>query len=338
MQLSRLFRSKVIFWVNLAFGIGLLGWFLAEYGSAAWRVLQKDYDAPAFLGFLLALTAGIGTLAWRWRFLLRQLAVTPGFVRMMIYRSAAHSFGSIIPSGRMGGDPLRAWLLTRDGVQASHSIAGTVVDRTLELGATAPFTVCFAFLLLQHGLHEITNALLTLIAAAAALLIGAGFAARRLRNGTGLVSALARSTRAQEWSFVQNKMGLIEDSEAATAVLERARGRLAVGFLAGLVANIFVILEFALLLEAFGLPTEPVAVVAAIFATGASQMLPIPASVGVLEGAQIWIFGMLGYPAEVGVAVALLVRMREMIWLTPGLIFLSWGPVRAARQRLRDKA
>ena len=81
-----------------------------------------------------------------------------------------------------------------------------------------------------------------------------------------------------------------------------------------------------------------VAVVAAIFATGASQMLPIPAGVGVLEGAQIWIFGMLGYPAEVGVAVALLVRMREMVWLTPGLIFLSWGPVRAARQRLRDKA
>ena len=338
MHLSRLLRSKVIFWVNLAFGVGLLGWFLGEYGHSAWRVLQKDYDAPAFLGFLLALTAGVGTLSWRWQFLLRRLSATPGFVRMMIYRSAAHSFGSIIPSGRMGGDPLRAWLLTRDGVQARHSIACTVVDRTLELGATAPFTVCFALVLLQHGLDEITNALFTLIAGTAALLVGAGLAARRLRNGAGLVSALARSTRAQEWSFVQNQMGLIEDSEAATAVLEKARGRLVLSFFAGLAANVFVILEFALLLEAFGLPTEPVAVVAAIFATGASQMLPIPAGVGVLEGAQIWIFGMLGYPAEVGVAVALLVRMREMVWLTPGLIFLSWGPVRAARQRLRDKA
>ncbi|MDG2050566.1 MAG: lysylphosphatidylglycerol synthase transmembrane domain-containing protein [Myxococcota bacterium] len=336
MQVSQIFRSKLIFWVNLAFGTGLFAWFLSQYGGGAWTVLQKNYAAPAFFGFILSLTAGIATLSWRWQFLLKQLTVAPGFIRMMIYRSAAHSLGSLIPSGRMGGDPLRAWLLTRDGVKTDASIASTVVDRTLELGSTAPFTVCFALLLFQNGLEEITNALITVSAGALALLIGALFAAKRLRNGSGLVSALARFTRAQEWSFVQNQMGLIEASEAATARLERSRGRLALSFLAGIVANLFVILEFGLLLDAFGLPTEPVAVVAAIFATGASQMLPIPASVGVLEGAQIWIFGMLGYPAEVGVAVALLVRMREMIWLAPGLVFLTWGPIRTARQRLSN--
>ena len=54
-------------------------------------------------------------------------------------------------------------------------------------------------------------------------------------------------------------------------------------------------------------------------------MLPIPAGVGVLEGAQVWIFQMLGYPTEVGLAVGLAVRLRELLWMAPGVVYLLAG-------------
>ena len=61
-------------------------------------------------------------------------------------------------------------------------------------------------------------------------------------------------------------------------------------------------------------------------------MLPIPGGVGVLEAAQMWIFGALGYPPDVGLAAGLAVRLRELIWLLPGLVYLlgrSLGTSRA---------
>ena len=107
------------------------------------------------------------------------------------------------------------------------------------------------------------------------------------------------------------------------------RARLGVAFAAGLLANLLVIVEFVCLLAAFDLPTTPITVVAALFATGAAHMFPVPAGVGVLEGAQMWMFEMLGYPADVGLAVGLAVRLREVIWMLPGVVFLLGGGVRS---------
>jgi len=102
--------------------------------------------------------------------------------------------------------------------------------------------------------------------------------------------------------------------------------RLGRAFGVGVAVNLLVLAEYRLLLSAFGLPAGLVAVVAAIFATGASHSLPVPAAVGVLEGAQIWVFGTLGYPPEVGLAIGLAVRLRELVWMLPGLCYLVTRP------------
>jgi uncharacterized membrane protein YbhN (UPF0104 family) len=68
-----------------------------------------------------------------------------------------------------------------------------------------------------------------------------------------------------------------------------------------------------------------------VFATGAAHALPVPGAVGTLEGATTWLFEILGHPPEVGLAVGLAVRLREVVWLTPGLVWLLLVPRRARR-------
>ena len=80
---------------------------------------------------------------------------------------------------------------------------------------------------------------------------------------------------------------------------------------------------------------ETTTVIAAIFATGAAHMFPVPAGIGVLEGGQVWLFGMLGYPADVGLAVGLAVRLRELLWMLPGVLYLGGRYVRSSLPRLR---
>src|SRR5205814_7147025 len=98
--------------------------------------------------------------------------------------------------------------------------------------------------------------------------------------------------------------------------------RLGRAFALGVLANLVVLAEYHFLLSGFGLPAGPLAVVAAIFATGAAHSVPVPGAVGALEGAQMWLFGTLGHPPEVGLAVGLAVRLRELVWILPGLLYL----------------
>src|SRR4029077_989900 len=121
---------------------------------------------------------------------------------------------------------------------------------------------------------------------------------------------------------VQDQMDVLVAAEAAAATLIADPSRLARAFGVGPAANPLVFLEYHLLLAAFGLPDGPLAVVAAIFATGAAHSLPVPAAVGTLEGAEMFLFGTLGHPPEVGLAVGLACRLREAVWMAPGLVYL----------------
>jgi uncharacterized protein (TIRG00374 family) len=259
-----------------------------------------------------------------------------GLIQLSLFRSAAHTLAVLVPSGKLGGDPLRAWLVARSGVSGGRAIGGVTVDRTLEIGSSAPFSVIFAVLLLQYGVPRLEQALVTVLAGTLALGVGVFIAVRRLRRGRGLVASLARSTPLRRLAAVESRLDVAVEADQATADLVGRPRRIATAFGAGLVANVLVIAEFTMLLLAFGLPSDTTAVVAAIFATGAAHMLPIPAGVGVLEGAQIWIFQMLGYSTDVGLAVGLAVRLREFLWMAPGVGYLLLTSLRSSLSQMRE--
>jgi uncharacterized protein (TIRG00374 family) len=328
-------KAKIIFWINLALGAAILAFMLRTYGGPALDVLQRAPSSRLIATFLAVVAASITCLSFRWGFILRGLSPPPALAILTLQRSAAHSLAVLVPSGKVGGDPLRAFLATQTRVPAGDAIASVTVDRTLEIASSAPFSVIFAALLLQHGIPNLESALATVIIGTFGLAIGVALAVRRLRSGAGLVSALVRRASADRLQFVDSQMEIIESAETSTVRLLDQPRRILMAFGMGLVANLLVIAEFACLLAAFGLPFNTIAVVAAVFATGAAHMLPVPGGIGVLEGAHVWIFGMLGYPTEVGLAVGLAVRFRELIWMAPGLLYLLVRSLAASRKNLR---
>jgi uncharacterized protein (TIRG00374 family) len=314
-------RAAALLGVNLLLGLALLAWLLATFGGAALELLAADPSPALGLLFLVLATVAMCTFAWRWRMLLAGLGLQLATSRLALYRSAGLGLASLVPSGRVGADPLRAWLAARD-TPAAGAIAGVAVDRGLEMGAASAFGVVFVSYLLSQGIPELNGALVALVVSALALVGGALLAVARLRRGAGLVSALVRGARLDRVQAVQSQLGLIEAAEADFARLADQHRLLARAFVVGLLANALLLLETHLLLAALGLPASLVAVVAATFATAGSHMVPVPAGFGVLEGAHVWLFGMLGHPPEVGLAVGLAMRVRELVWMLPGLAYL----------------
>ena len=316
-------RTAIVLGVNFVLGAAALVWVLWRFGGPALDLLAHGPHPALLIAFAGAFGLSLVTLAYRWQVLLAGIGLRPGLARLAAYRAAGQSLSAIIPSAKLGGEPLRVWLLAREHASGGSAIASVAIDRTLEIGSGAPFTFLFAALLLQLGHPALRGAFVSVTIGALALAFGIAITMRRLRRGEGLITAVARATGLDRLRFVRGQMDVVAAAEGDAARLIAQRGRLARAFAAGVAANLLVLVEYHLLLAAFGLPAGSLAVVAAVFATGAAHSLPIPAAVGALEGAQMWLFGILGYPAEVGLAVGLAVRLRELVWVLPGLLYLT---------------
>ena len=315
-------RTAVILGTNFLVGAAALAWVLVRHGVPALELLASGPRLELLALFPLVVAASFTAYAWRWKVLLAGLGARPRLAALVGYRAAGQSLSSLIPSGKLGGEPLRTLLLARGGVGGAPAIAAVAVDRTLEMGAAAAFACAYALVLLRRGVPALEGALVTVSLGAAALALGVTVTVGRLRRGAGLVTALARSSGLTRLAFVRQQMDVLGAAEEEAARLIAQPQRMARAFALGLAANLLVLGEYALLLAAFGLPSGPVAVVAAVFATGAAHSLPIPAAVGALEGAELWLFGMLGHPPAVGLAVGLVVRLREVAWIVPGILYL----------------
>lgn len=319
-------RSRLFISVNIVLGAVALVWMLERYGAGALVLLGMHPRWGPLTAFFAAAALNLMLLGGRWRGLLGSGSPRPGLVTFTLMRSAAHMLAVLIPSGKLGGDPLRAWLATRLGVPAARSVASTLADRVLEIGTTIPFSVFFAVALVQAGVPGADRAGWSVAAGSTALVVGVSWAVRRLHHGAGLVTAMVRRTGADRWPAISERMNTLIDAESALLEISRSRRRVAEAVLLGVLSNVVVLLEFWLLLRAFDLPSGPTSVIAAVFATGAAHMLPVPAGVGVLEGAQIWIFQALGHAPEVGLAVGLATRGRELLWMSPGVAYFLAQP------------
>ena len=267
-------RTAIVLGVNFVLGAAALVWVLWRFGGPALDLLAHGPHPALLIAFAGAFGLSLVTLAYRWQVLLAGIGLRPGLARLAAYRAAGQSLSAIIPSAKLGGEPLRVWLLAREHASGGSAIASVAIDRTLEIGSGAPFTFLFAALLLQRGVPELRGAFVSVTIGALALAFGIAITMRRLRRGEGLITAVARATGLDRLGIVRGQMGVLADAEAEAGRLVRQPRRLWWSFVIGGLANLSVCLEYALLLAAFGLPTNPLAVVAAMFAAGAAHALP----------------------------------------------------------------
>ena len=323
-------QRRYVFWaVNFALGLAGLIWVFRQFGRGAVALLSGNPSPTLLTAFVVAVLVAILAFAARWRFLLDALGVAPSFARLCAFRAASQSLAAILPGGRLGGEPLRAWYAVQSGVPVPAAITTVVVDRTLEMATGLAFVVTFALVLAERDVPGIGQTVVGALVGTVSLAIAIAVSLRRLRAG-GLLAPFVRTLGLTRPGIAQHA-GMVELAEdAARRLLERP-ARLASALAMGFVADLLTLVQYACLLAAFGLPSTPLAVVAAVFASGAARTLPVPGAVGTVEAAEVWIFGMLGHPPEVGLAVSLVTRLRDIAWAAPGFVFLL---VRAVRPPL----
>lgn len=306
-------------------GFLLLGWLVHLGGTEAIRAAVENVHPGWLPAYLLSFALVAFLVALRWNFLVRALGAEISLRSLVAIWFAGISVGSVTTGAKLGGDPLRAYLLAQRGIGAGPAVASVVVDRGIELVANLVFAVAYCVLFATRNQTTAERILLVVVLGAVAFGALVLWVVRRLKRGDSLIpprfaQVLARVGSTQE--------AVVATEDALRSLLFDHRARVWRAVATAFLLNVVIFVEFALAFRVFGATLNLGELAGAIMGVGLAHSLPIPGSVGALEGAQVAVFGLAGSGAHLALVAAVVVRIRDLVRAVPGALLLAFGGLR----------
>lgn len=296
--------------IVLVWRIGLAA-VVSAFSAVSWRL-------PLLLCFPACLMIACDTLGWRFAF--RRDRVP--FGALLSARLAGEAFNITTPTGSVGGEAVKAWLV-RPYVSLAESLPSVVIAKTTITIAQALFLllgilVAWPILPAGSGLLRVMQWLLVLEC------IGTGgFVAVQVLGTTGRLGRLLHRLGLLGQDDRQSTLGQIDRAFVHFYRHEPHRLALSVGWhFAGWVLGV---IETYLILHALGFPVSlGIATVIDAFGAGVGfASFLIPARLGAQEAGDVAVFVALGFGAPAGLAFTLIRRLREATWAGLGFVALA---------------
>lgn len=309
--------------VSLLIGFGLLYWIISgiDLSAVSVRVLEVG-------GLGIALVIGIYLLAFlgdsvSWLLILTSLPVNLAWIRRtFVVRLVGEAFNNTVPAGGFAGEPVKAVILkSRYGVSYTEASASIVMARTVNMVALIVFLLIgFVFMALSDAIDGPLK-----VTASAGMVF--------LSLGTALMFAIQRY-RASSWIMAKfSGFAWAERAAGAMKIIEeldhrfvtfytRHRARLSAALV---LAFINWALGVAEIYVTFLLLGHEISWADAWMIEALAQMIRaavffIPLGIGAQEGAFVIISSAITGVPVLGLACAAVRRIREISWISLGLI------------------
>jgi uncharacterized protein (TIRG00374 family) len=293
--------------------------------AAAAGPLPPRFVAAALPIYLLLWSSTVVLHALRWRMVLRRLGTDQPLLRLARLWLAARAVGSVVPSGTLGGEPVRAHLLTTtSGMSAAQAAGAVALDRSLELAGNmivGPLCVGSAVAL---GVGSTAG----MLAATASALFGLGLLVlvyvQAVRRRPALVPLAGRPLWFLPRRWRARVEGQAEHADRALQDLLAAHPRLVpAGLGVSLAIEGLHLVELTALFAVFGISVPLPLLLLSSIGIGVARALPVTAALGTLEATQVGIFAIGGAALATGLAVAVALRMAETLAILVGLACLA---------------
>jgi uncharacterized protein (TIRG00374 family) len=287
-------RKQLFNVLKIIVSLGLLAFIFSRLDLAAFTKVVSQANRWWLLAALVTMIVGVVIRALRWQILLTAIGVSVSLLELTNIYFIGFLFNNLLPSG-LGGDAIRILELNRHSQRGSDAVTSVVVDRFLGLSALQ--AIALVTLLLDWQAVPVAVAYFTVVIFLGSLLIGYLLINRSLY--TALRVRLGLFRRLTDIRLIGN---LFESFQSYPL---SALGR------AYLVSFLFNISLIAMnLFIGLGLGAQVSLVHYAVFVPITSLVLIIPisfAGLGVREETYRQLFGQVGVPGEIAVAMSLLV-------------------------------
>ncbi len=310
---------KIIF---LVIGMVLLGLIVIEtdLNEALRLVGQVGYGFLLILALYFAAFL-LDTITWQMTVLSAPMKVK-WYGHFFRVRLAGEAFNNILPAASMGGEPIKALLLkSLYGIGYREGVASLILAKTINSAALVAFlSAGFILILGSDALNQTYKSVAGLGLAAFALGIYLFYAIQRYKISTRLGGLLSRNKFFEGLNGVLHHLEDMDDRLARFYTEHKSRFA---GALVLAIANwVLGVVEVYYTMMFLG---HPVSFTDAWIIETAAQLVRagtffIPASIGAQEGAFLVIgTAITGSPA-LGIAAAIVRRVREIIWVAWGLV------------------
>jgi uncharacterized protein (TIRG00374 family) len=308
----------------LGLGLGLVVWLFWHADSGGvWRVVKSLGPWAPLLLSPYALVYLIDTLGWRLTFG-RDLPRPLSFARLIRIRWAGESVNTLVPSGYLGGEAVKVYLLHQAGVSGWAGGTSVVVSKTVQTLAQVLFIGLGALLGAVNlpGESPFRPALWgTTGMVVAVFLFLAGTQYYGFFKSINRVASFSRRWRG--W-FERHRHGIEEMDTGIRSFYQRQPRWFFLSSAAYFLGWLCDTLEIWLVSAWLGWPLDWSQAVTIEAFIGVAKALGtfVPASLGVQESGVVLLFRAFGLTSSQALAYALLRRGRELLYALLGLAFL----------------
>jgi putative membrane protein len=312
-------------------GVGLIAYliFYVGFGPVMSAVLAVGWGGFAILILLgLAILVLLGAA---WHVLVHGVTLS-GFATFLWGRMVRDSAAEVLPFSQVGGFVIGARAVILRGVAAPVSFASTIVDVTTEMMAQVAYVGLGIVLLALRGPHTPYTASLTgflVVGVVGAAIAGSLFVVVQ-RSGSRITDKLAERWLPAKLSHAAAVASAINTIYAAPA---RVGLSFALHFCCWIASAGITWITF----ELMGANVDFLAVVAidSLVYAARSAAFIVPNALGVQETAYALLASLFGVGPELGIAVSLLKRARDVVIGAPTL--LAWQAMEGSRALEPDK-
>jgi uncharacterized protein (TIRG00374 family) len=261
------------------------------------------------------------TLGWRLAF---GPSVVIPFHTLFLTRVGGEAVNNLTPFAYLGGEPVKAHLLTRFQIPIIQGMAASIIAKVLISMAQFLFVILGGTLALSHLVTrpDLLWPLILLVIVVGVFLTGLAYG---LRVGlfTTLFGALDRwnmtPSRLERW---RAQLRQLDDTIVGFARRYPSHLFLSLGlhFLGWALGT----LEVLAIFYAVGIPISVREALAIEALAGVVKALAffIPGSLGVQDGGNVLLLTLFGYSSSFGLTFSVVRRLRELLWIGLGLMVL----------------
>lgn len=324
--------TQIAFLLGLGLAIALIAWLgvgpvVSSIGAAGWGVfwLPVIYLAPLTLA------------ASSWRLLIPSTD-RPGRGAGWVATWIGLGANWLLPVAQIGGELIKARFLIRRGAPAGSALASVIVDKTLQVATQILFAIAGALVFATSFTGK--GVVIGAVGGLAPLGIGVWLFYRFQRRGVfgRLGDRLLRKVERSGTAGIDAPTRSVDDQ------LDRIYAQRRTVLIAAVLRLLFRCAMVAETYVALRLLGHPVGLVGVFAIESLGQAVRagsflVPAGIGVQEGAFVALATAVGLPAEIGLALSLCKRVRELTIGLPALLIWQldegWG---VFRRKITDSA
>ncbi len=264
-----------------------------------------------------------GLFTLRWQIINKSVGINASFKKIFPMVMLSLAVNNITPSGRGGGEPVRAYVLTKEtGIPFEETFATVILDRAMD---TLPFIILALLTVVGFMLDpnmSFTVLALSSVAVIVVVLVVFAIIYMSINENFG-----AKVTKGLVWLVRKFAKKNLEEKEAKLVkavdgfqktmrIMLKDKNLLFKAFPISFLIWILEIARVCVIFSAFGYSVSPVMVGEVFILSVLVGFIPIlPGGVGIIDGTMILFFTSAGIPSNIGAAATVLERLISY-WMT----------------------